>query len=551
MRPPTPDELRGTTIPKSDAYRPVDKFLGRIQRATIVSVDTKGGTCTIAFESTPGQRTGVNIPVGFLTLGADGTRNLSAWSRYMPLVGDIVLVGFDSNGLPRIMGYDYISYQTIANLNVTDNFGFNALQSGEFDMMSLGGAYIKGDVAGTLSLFGGIQSIRLDKKARQMNLTSSLVRSASDNSVFRQGVVRRSVIPMTAEVDAKAGLGVPPVASPANAILPSLYESTIDLKAPVTGLPLGLPIAFSSLGNVMDPDIDLITQGAYGAVGPLGIKTVVTTGNHARFMFRIYNAVPGLLDTPIGTPGPLGGTPFRPFEVAIDALGNLIVNQSIDAFSGISMYSGTQFNLWAPLFQINALATRIGNIATAIEPEICGLRFSTITTALTVAWQAYLTATATYNAATATWTGAQSDFNTATSTVIAAQAVLNSAMETWTIAQAAFNAACASVSPITIGAALTVFTAAQTAYIAAQTAYSTAQALYVTAQATFTTAQGVFISANTTFTSAGATLNTAVAAYLKGLVDPVTGCLSPYSFISPPPITPIYPIPGSVSPFQI
>src|SRR5579872_1467590 len=220
-RPKTPDEIH--TFRKSDNYRPLDKWLGRTQRATVTSVDPDQGKLTLEMESTPGSRTNVNIPVGYLSFDpTDPTK--AAWKRYMPQAGDVLLVQFDTNSEARVMGYDFISYQFLTDLQSQSPFGFASLQSGEFDEKSIGDAYIKGDRNGVLFLAGGVQSVKIDKKRRDITETTSLERVKTDSSTFKRGIVKRSPTLSATEVEAKATLGIPVTSTPANAVLSNLYE---------------------------------------------------------------------------------------------------------------------------------------------------------------------------------------------------------------------------------------------------------------------------------------------------------------------------------------
>src|SRR3989304_4800131 len=455
MRPLTPGEPQR----KSETYRLPDTFLGRVQRATIQTVDTKRGVCSLEMESTPGERTDVTVPLQYFSLPGPSKRNQAAWKRYMPQVGDIVTVGFDTNSSVRILGYDVVSYELIALLKEEENFAeFSELRSGEFDERSAGGAYLKGDRLGNLFLAGGLHSIKLDKKKREIVEQTSLEKLKAGSSTFRRGVVRRSPIPFFPELEAKPLIGVPPISTPVNAFLPSLYESTIDLRAPLAGLPFGRPVAFSSLGNVMDPDVDEIGLGAWGVAGPLGIKKFLLTGMNGRFLFRVYDSVP-VTDIPIGTPGPLGGTLFRPFEIGIDSLGNLIINQGQGAVQGTIWWSPVKWDLWSTLVQINSVITRIGNPVTAIEPVVCGLLFSAATTA-------YLTAQFVFTAATGAYSGAVAAYNSVVAASFAAS------QPAGTIPAA--NATAVASAALAFVAAQGTYAAAVTAYTVATTAYNVA-----------------------------------------------------------------------------
>lgn len=344
--------------------RPVDAFTRGIQRASIVSVDSKAGKCTIRFESTPGERTAVNIYLSYFSLPPTGNRRRAAWKRSMPSVGDIVLVGFDSNATPRILGYDIQGYHLLATLQAEEPFAYSPLEPGEFDEKSSGGAYIRGRVTGDLFLAGGLTSLQLSKNRYEIAGRTGLLRVQTGSSVFRVGNVKRSAIPFLPEEDAKPGVGVPPLPNPVTGVLPNLSEFTADIKANLPGLPLGLAVGFLSMGNVMDPDVDLITSGAYGAVGPLGIKRFkIAPAVTARYFMRIYDSLPGS-DTPIGTPGPISGTLARPYDFGIDALGNTFTNLGLGAIMGWNLYSPLHTSVVASIQQY------AGNIFLGLNPAL-------------------------------------------------------------------------------------------------------------------------------------------------------------------------------------
>lgn len=337
--------------PAHESYRNVDAFLNRIQRAMIVDIDRSKGTCTVEFDSTPGERSGVNLPF-YVHASVPGKRSKTAWSRFMPQVGDMVLVGFDSNSIVRIVGYDMLSYETITNIqNEEGKFGWNDLKSGEFDVKSSGGAYIRGEATGLLYLAGGMTSIQLDKKNQEIRKTAPTIKETSNMCSFRRGIVKRSPAPFMPEATAKATKGILPIppgvpGAAIDPVLPDVYEFTVDLRGSVTpSSPISMPIAFLSIGNVMNPDLSTPAGDAYG-VGPLAFeKFVINPVANARFFFRIYDSIP-ISDTPIGTPGPaLGGTPVRPFELGIDQLGNTYINVGALALQGFNVWSSNGISL--------------------------------------------------------------------------------------------------------------------------------------------------------------------------------------------------------------
>jgi hypothetical protein len=507
-RPPTPDEIRGPTKRKSDDYRPED-WMEHAQRATVTSVDPDNGVVTIEMESTPGTRTGVTIPLHFFSWDPGNPLN-AAWMRYMPQNGDMVKVVFDTNSTVRIVGYDVPSYADVNAASKSSNFGWTTLQPGEWDMKSIGDAFIKGDLTGRLYLAGGTQSVAINKRSREIDITTNTLKHLSSGSLFRDGIVKRSPIPSQAEVEAKASLGVPPPASinPATAVLQNLVEHTVDLQSATAVSPYGTPVVFASIGNVMDPDVDEIGLGAWGAAGPNGImKFDAFPAVNARALLRIYNSVP-LTDVAIGTPGPVGGTLARPFEAGIDQNGNLFINQSpgtnpFGTPGGVEWWCPQQWNLWSTHVALNAVLTQIGDPKTADEPVICGDLWLEVTTTLANAWEAF-------NTALATWVAAQAAFGAATSAFLITTANI-----------------VATGTPPTTGGIIVPPT-----YAAQILAYGAAAATSV--------------AANAAFATAAATLNAAIATYIAvGVPSSFSAAVLVSKF-------PLSPVPSAMpSPFQL
>jgi hypothetical protein len=390
----------------------------------------------------------------------------------MPQLGDVVLVGFDTNSTVRILGYDTISYQLLADLQDEENITFFELQPGEFDKKSSGGAYIKGDRLGGLFLAGGLQSIALDKKAKEVLCRTSTSKSIFEATISRQGVAKRSPTKLAAEIAAKRGLGIQSQQSPGNAALPNLYESTLDLRQPSSAVPFGLPVLFSSSGDVLDPDVDEISQSAWGSAGPLGVKKVDATSTFARVLFRLYDA--NVDGSTIGTPGKVGGTSFRPFEVAIDLLGNLVINQGALAAKGFLGYFPNQFEITTVLSTLHTTIAKLGDKNTSTEPVICGNLFLTATQAFCTAHSAWVAAVESYSIAVAV-------YNAVTAAAFA------------TAAGGAGLITPAIGAPVAAGA--TAFIAAQAAFISATSTYTAAITTYVNAvQAALSRA--VFVSLN-------------------------------------------------------
>lgn len=350
-RPTTPNEK-----PIHVAYRNTEMFMSRVQRAVIMDVDESRGTCTVAWDNTPGERPNVALPF-YIHFGKKNQRRKAAWQRIMPHPGDYVLVGFDSNAEARILGYDSVGYNQLAAIQGEEGmFGFRDLKAGEFDQKSSGGAYLRGDAVGTLFLAGGMSSMLFDKRNYEVRTNSGRIKESLGTSYYRRGLVKRSALPFQPELPAKATAGVLPLdqLGPAAAVFGDLYEHTVDIRAAANpASPLAMKVLLFSLGNVLDPLFSLPSIGdAYGAAGPTGImKFKINPTSNARLLLRIYDSVP-LADTPIGTEGPLGGSPTRPFEWGVDQLGNAYVNVGALATHGFNLWSANQVSISSNLLHL-------------------------------------------------------------------------------------------------------------------------------------------------------------------------------------------------------
>ena len=142
----------------------------------------------------------------------------AAWGRYAPFKNDILKVSFDTNNRLHIIGYDIVAnkegiaddisgWPQLNDLHINgpkDNDSadiktskerfkdFMPLNPGEFDFMSTGWSYIKGDNTGKLYMAGGKKvSISLIKGDNVLDSLAQLFRHNADTSIFRFGQTRR------------------------------------------------------------------------------------------------------------------------------------------------------------------------------------------------------------------------------------------------------------------------------------------------------------------------------------------------------------------------
>jgi len=182
----------------------------------------------------------------------------SSWGRYIPQVGDMVLVAFATDGRPYSVGYSTISYDfmSLADAETASKGGTGwgyvaekSLKPGDWDFKaSRGGSLYLGD---KVHLASSVCSFTLSQSTQDLTLSAPLSLQKAGNSIIRYGGARRLILPTdTSETFIYA---IPPRGIPAIA-----HEYTIDLRWNNL-VPGGGSLVYFSMGDVID-DITKIAQ---------------------------------------------------------------------------------------------------------------------------------------------------------------------------------------------------------------------------------------------------------------------------------------------------
>ncbi len=226
--------------PENDSQRGGAVF-NRVCSAFIESVDEENGTISLSFEDFIGTR---SVELSFDYICATGP----GWFRFMPCIGDKVLLGFRPNNDVEILRYKAISYPELAERAREGNppFVFRRLKSGEFEIMSKGSAEIWGSKLGKLHLAGGLSSIDLDRVSNSIVHSAAIHTVQAGDSEIRFGAVRRPN-PFKTTEDASTLLGIPDrehrvtLYQTVAGIARKAYESTIGRVLDyVPGIPTGI-----------------------------------------------------------------------------------------------------------------------------------------------------------------------------------------------------------------------------------------------------------------------------------------------------------------------
>lgn len=164
-----------------------ERLFSRICAGFIEAVDEENGTVSLSFEDFIGTRNSIELSCDYISSVGPG------WIRFMPSIGDKVLVGFRPNNEVEILRYKAISYPQLAQAAADSNppFVFRTLRSGEFEAMSSGYAEIWGSKSGKLRLAGGLVSIELDMPSNSNVQQAAIHRLTANGSDLRFGSVRR------------------------------------------------------------------------------------------------------------------------------------------------------------------------------------------------------------------------------------------------------------------------------------------------------------------------------------------------------------------------
>lgn len=238
-------------------------FFSSIHRATVTDISSavSKGTVDVWIESTDVPLYDVLAPLMSLSTppkaqDVDGVIDKSddngakaAWGRYIPQVGDVLLIGFDTNGEPYSLGYHatYFKAMDIKDKEAAGHGGTGwgeesgiKLEPGDWDFMSKRNSRLM--LTDKAQLSSGPHMLMLDKEGGAVTLSTTLeITKYGSASEERQGSVRRFLLPTdTAETDIYGIFGS------------IAQESTNVVKCGTLINPLGTEMARTSLGEVID-----------------------------------------------------------------------------------------------------------------------------------------------------------------------------------------------------------------------------------------------------------------------------------------------------------
>jgi len=185
-----------------------NSFMNSIHRARVTDVYVDEGTVNVLFESLAYSRK-VTIPLLGLSVPpkmneSDKNYLRSSWGRYIPQVGDSLLIAFDANGTAYALGYHAIFYEGFDQYDQENEArggigwgpasGRERLRPGDWDFMSARNSVLHlGDRA---KIRSGPHSININKPTGDITTTTTLeIENVGESSEIRRGGARRRVLP--------------------------------------------------------------------------------------------------------------------------------------------------------------------------------------------------------------------------------------------------------------------------------------------------------------------------------------------------------------------
>lgn len=267
-------------VNNSLSYREAEHkaLFSAIHRARVSEIHIDKGTVTLSLESVVYTQE-VTMPLLGLSAPPDLTSDApvadfksASWGRYIPQVGDVLLVGFDMNGTLYSLGYASIFYRgfNLADEGLEDQGGISwgessekRLKPGDWDFKSARESSLY--LGNQARLASGQNSFSLNRDTGDIIVNTPLLSEQIGVSTFRYGAVRRTVLPTDTSESYIYTSRLGTIAQ----------ESTQSVKW--LGTPLGSVLAHHSIGDVVEQTSGVYTLKLSGATVPLPVRKWFTS----------------------------------------------------------------------------------------------------------------------------------------------------------------------------------------------------------------------------------------------------------------------------------
>ena len=262
---------RNNSFAKRDADH--NRLYNAIHRARVTEIFIDEGRVAVTLENVAYSAT-VTIPLLGLSAPPSAVNpseadfSSSSWGRYIPQIGDLLLVGFGSNGDLYALGYSAIFYRGMDVADVdnesTGGIGWGetsakTLNPGDWDFKSSRNSTLY--LGDKVSIASGPYSIDLNQATDDITITTPLLIGSFGTSRMLLGMVERFVLPTDDE----------PTAIPSPRAGTTAQEATFKVRW--NGGPTdGQELATLSMGDVIDDDGSTASIRLSGATVPQPVR---------------------------------------------------------------------------------------------------------------------------------------------------------------------------------------------------------------------------------------------------------------------------------------
>jgi hypothetical protein len=377
--------VRGSSFDRR--YRDHEKMFNAIHRARVTDVFVDKGTMAVILE---GVSYSAQITIPLLGLSAppgiteeereQGKSNFKAasWGRYIPQVGDLILVGFGSNGDLYALGYSAIFYRGFdfsdAAEESTGGIGWGEtsgrqMKPGDWDFRSARAASLY--LGERASLAAGPYSVAVNAPTDDITITAPLLIGSIGTSRLLFGMVERVVLPTD-----RSATSIPSPRAGTTA-----QEGTIKVRwngGPVDGQEL----ATWSIGDVIDDDDTTAFLRLSNATVPQPVRRYFNSVDNTGYITSYTEMVDAGGNFEVTAPT---ATDFQWSTVLANwKIDNL--STGLTSVAGIDMSCNALFNITGTggvVLDSSALIQLGGSGAT--EPFVMGLKWQSLMNALLTA----------------------------------------------------------------------------------------------------------------------------------------------------------------------
>lgn len=358
-----------------------------IHRARVTDVLLEKGTVSVTLENVA-YSAQVTIPLLGLSAPPSLTDDTSkpaqanfksaSWGRYIPQVGDLLLVGFGSNGDLYALGYHAIYYKgfDVADIESEDTGGIGwgdtsakSLKPGDWDFRSAGNSSLY--LGQKASIASGINSIDINQPTDDITIDTPLLIGNIGISKLLYGSVERFLLPTDSEpkaiVSSRAGTAA--------------QEATIKVKW--NGGPTdGQELSTWSIGDVVDDDSTTAAIRLSNASSPQPVRKYFNCADNTGYI----NAYTEIVDAGgnYEVSSSLGTEFTWDTVLATWDISNLSLTMS--STESIDMTANTTFNITGTsgvILDSSSLIQFGGSGAS--EPMVLGIKWQSFISALMIA----------------------------------------------------------------------------------------------------------------------------------------------------------------------